>query len=146
MKRDIKMERFLKHPPERVWQALIDPQQLAAWYMENDFQPVVGHSFQFRTDPGPNFDGIINCEVTEIDPPNRLVYTFRSGWKMQPTTVTWTLTPHNDGTLLRLDHTGFKGLSHVIVSGILHYGWWRFLRKLPPVLTQQSKSGEHIHV
>ncbi len=32
-------------PPEWVWRALIDPQELAAWLMPNDFLPVVGHRF-----------------------------------------------------------------------------------------------------
>ena len=50
MKRDLKFDRFYPHPPDRVWKALTDPQALARWYMDNDFQPVVGHRFQFRTE------------------------------------------------------------------------------------------------
>ena len=56
MKNALIYERFLKHPPERVWKALTDRGWLAEWYMPDDFQPVVGHRFQFRTAPAPGFD------------------------------------------------------------------------------------------
>lgn len=134
MERDLQFERFLKHPPERVWKALTDPRYLASWYMDNDFEPVVGHRFQFHTDPGPGFDGVIYCEVIAVDEPHRLAYRFRAGANMQDTIVTWTLTPQADGTLLRLDHTGFRGLQNIITSFILQYGWWGFLRGLPATL------------
>lgn len=29
----------------------------------NDFEPRIGHRFQFRTEPAPGFDGVVNCEV-----------------------------------------------------------------------------------
>ena len=36
---------------EKLWSALTDSNKLAKWIMENDFKPVVGHRFQFRTEP-----------------------------------------------------------------------------------------------
>ena len=134
MKRDIRQERFYRHPPERVWKALTDRQALAAWYMDNDFQPVVGHRFEFHTQPGLGFDGTLFCEVTEVDAPRRLAYTFIGGMLKRKTTVTWTLIPQEGGTLLRLEHTGFTGLSDTAVSFILEYGWRTFLPALPKVL------------
>ncbi len=35
----VKLEFFYPHPPERVWKALTDRRVLAAWMMENDFEP-----------------------------------------------------------------------------------------------------------
>ncbi len=134
MKRDLKFERFLKHPPERVWKALTDPKALATWYMENNFQPVVGHRFQFRTDPGPGFDGVLYGEVVQVEVPHKLVYTFRGGFMKHETTVTWTLALQDGGTLLRLEHTGFTGLTDMAVSFIIGYGWGKFLANLPGAL------------
>ncbi len=128
MGRDLTIERTFRHPPERVWRALTNPAALAAWNMENDFQPRLGHCFQFRMPPQPGFDGVIHCEVTELEAPRRLAYTWRSNAHPSPTTVTWTLTPVAEGTHLRLDHRGFEGLFGVALSFMLGSGWGRMLR------------------
>nr|BFE87558.1 hypothetical protein GCM10020093_101590 [Planobispora longispora] len=74
----IEVDEFLPHPPAKVWRALTDSDLLARWLMPNDFKPVVGHRFTFATQPVPRvgFDGIIRCEVLEIDD-GRLL---RIGW------------------------------------------------------------------
>ena len=41
----ITVDQFLAHPPQRVWQALVDPDLLSAWFMPNDFEPVVCRAF-----------------------------------------------------------------------------------------------------
>ncbi len=47
----VKMDVFYPYPPERVWQVLTNRRALAAWLMENDFEPRVGHKFQFQKLP-----------------------------------------------------------------------------------------------
>ncbi len=134
MRHNIKMERFLSHPPEKVWKALTDSKALTAWYVENDFQPVVGHRFTFKTDPGPEFDGRLFGQVIEVDPPRRLVYSFQGGFMKRETTVIWMLTPKDGGTLLRLEHTDFTGFRDVLAGFIIRYGWGKFLKQLPGAL------------
>lgn len=136
MKRDLVFERLLEHPPERVWRALTESELMGRWMMATDFQPVVGHRFQLRTEPGPTFDGVLYGEVTQVDPPRLIAYTFIGGIMQYETTVTWTLTPQAGGTLLRLEHTGFTGLKDVIISHIIGFGWSRMLKDLPAVLDQ----------
>src|SRR5438045_3841323 len=63
---DILQETFYSHPPERVWRALTDADAMAAWLMPNDFKPLLGHRFQFRTKPAPGFDGVVNCVVLAL--------------------------------------------------------------------------------
>jgi uncharacterized protein YndB with AHSA1/START domain len=75
----LKFEVFYEQPPERVWAALTDATALAAWLMPNDFVPKLGHRFQLRTKPATGFDRIVNCEVLEIRPPQRLVYSWVGG-------------------------------------------------------------------
>ncbi|MCC6614826.1 MAG: SRPBCC domain-containing protein [Anaerolineae bacterium] len=140
MKRDLKFERFYPHPPERVWKALTDPDALAAWYMTNDFKPEVGHKFTFHTDPGPGFDGTLNCEVILVDAPHELIYSFIGGFMKRKTTVRWLLIAQEGGTLLRLEHTGFTGLTDAAVSFIIGSGWGRFLAQLPPLLDRLAQA------
>ncbi len=136
MKRDIRMERFYPHPQALVWKALTDGKLLAEWFTENTFQPVVGHEFYFKTAPGPDYDGFLYCRVTLVEPPQRLCYTFKGGWMQSETLVTWTLTAHDGGTHLLLEHTGFTGLSEVALSNILESGWGTALDTLPRVLAE----------
>ncbi len=143
MQRDLKYERFLPHPPERVWRALTESDLMGRWLMETDFQPVVGHRFQFRTEPGPTFDGVLYGQVTVVEPPHRLVYTFRGGIMQYETTVTWTLRAQEGGTLLILEHTGFTGLKDVIISHVIGSGWDRMLRALPDVLDALARQ-DHV--
>jgi uncharacterized protein YndB with AHSA1/START domain len=127
LKRDLHLERTYPYPPERLWRALTDSKAMNEWLMANDFQPIVGHKFQFHTRPAPTFDGTVYCEVLEVDRPRRLVYSWRSGQMRQPTIVTWTLEPIAEGTHLTLSHTGFEGLWGIAVSMILNAGWKRLL-------------------
>ncbi|HEX8036005.1 MAG TPA: SRPBCC domain-containing protein [Ktedonobacterales bacterium] len=98
---------FLPHPPERVWRALTDSAAISSWLMPNDFEPRLGHHFTFRTNPMPgvNFDGICHCEVTELDPPQMLAYTWIGG--SLNTLVTYRLEREGNGTRLHFEHSGF---------------------------------------
>jgi uncharacterized protein YndB with AHSA1/START domain len=102
--------------------------------MANDFEPRLGHTFTFRTKPAPGFDGIVHCEVTALEPPSCLSYTWRGGGI--DTVVTWTLERVAAGTRLRLRHDGFKGVRGTILRKlVLGPGWQKmFDRKLPAVL------------
>src|SRR5215510_7634038 len=72
---------FFSHSPEDVWEYLTKPDLIAQWLMENDFQPIIGFDFQFRTRPMPNldFDGIVYCKVVEIVPYKKLSYSWKGG-------------------------------------------------------------------
>jgi uncharacterized protein YndB with AHSA1/START domain len=110
---------------EKVWRALTDPELVSAWLMKNDLQPTVGHSFTFKQEPTPWWDGIVRCEVLESDPHQRLQYSWRSGSGPSglDTVVTWTLTPTpTGGTRLRLEQSGFEPTNKFAFEGALK-GW-----------------------
>ena len=75
----IVIERRLPHGPDRVWRMLTDSASIAKWLMPNDFAPVLGHRFTLHAPCATGWDGIIRCEVLEIDPPRRLRYSWVSG-------------------------------------------------------------------
>ncbi|MBO9605241.1 MAG: SRPBCC domain-containing protein [Paenibacillaceae bacterium] len=104
---------------EKAWSALTDSNKLAKWIMANDFKPVVGHQFEFRTEPSQYWDGIIKGEVLLVDEPNRLSYTFANGDEKH--TVTWTLQVLEDGKVnLHLEQTGFTNKQGLEGA---RYGW-----------------------
>lgn len=116
---------------EKLWSALTDSSKLAKWIMENDFKPVVGHQFQFRTQPTEYWNGIINGEVLIVDEPNLLSYTLESGEKH---TVTLTLQDLGEGKInLHLEQTGISNMQ--ALEGA-RYGWLNWGGELEKLLEQ----------
>ena len=129
---NVSLDFEFKSAIEKVWVALTDSKTLAKWMLfpQNDFKLVVGHKFQFRTEPNQWWDGIVQCEVLDVNEPHRLSYTWVSGG--ENTTVTWTLKRIDDGTThVHLDQTGFK--AEQAFSGAL-YGWQSMANQLEKVL------------
>lgn len=136
----ILVEYDLPHPPVKVWRALTEPELLAAWLMDTDMQPFVGHSFTFRAQPTPWWDGIVSCEVLELELHKRLRYSWRSGPEPSglDTVVTWTLTPTpTGGTQLVLEHSGFLPTQASAFEGASK-GWQRMVGELHEVLARTA--------
>ena len=104
MNKQIELSIFYPHPPERVWKALIDRRALNVWMMPNNFEPCIGHKFQFKSNSLPGLETTIHCEVIELDEPKRLAYTWQDSKISEPSLVIWTLTPVEEGTQLELRH------------------------------------------
>jgi uncharacterized protein YndB with AHSA1/START domain len=120
-------------PIEKVWLALTDAKTLAKWVMDNDdFEPVVGHKFQFRTEPTQWWDGIVNSEVLEVDEPHKLSYTWVGGGIS--TTVKWTLKQSDGTTHLHLEQTGFESEDRAFNGA--KYGWQKMGVGLENVLAE----------
>jgi len=126
MARDITMTTELPARPEHVWRALTEPAALAEWLMPVEgFEPVPGRRFRLRAAPMPGWDGVVNCEVLEVDAPRRLSYKWQGSRMRTATVVTWTLTSLPDGrTRLHLHHDGFTGLAGSLLA-LMHRGGWR---------------------
>jgi uncharacterized protein YndB with AHSA1/START domain len=145
MTADIKVDVELPHPPEAVWAALTDPDALAEWMMPvRDFAPTVGRRFTVHAPPMPGWDGVVHCEVTEVDRPRTLAYTWRGSRMRATTTVTWSLSePRAGHTRLVLRHTGFTGLGGAVMS-FLHRGGWKKMitKRLAGRLAAHRATGE----
>lgn len=134
--RSIIIDRLLSYPPEKVWRALTEGALLGAWLMPGDFQAVVGHRFTFRVDPVPNWNGITEGEVLEVEPYRRLVYSWKTSGAAADglkTVVTWMLTPTPTGTRLYMEQSGFRPQDEPNYHGATR-GWEQFTRRLEGVL------------
>lgn len=126
----------LRHPPEKVWRALTDPELLAEWLL-----PVVGFelrpgaAFTFSTQPQPGWDGLVQCRLADVEPQRRLSYTWVVG--DMDTVVTFTLSPTAAGTRLSLVHSGFKPTQKQNFGGA-RYGWKLMGGKLIDLLGRLS--------
>ncbi len=125
------------HPIWTVWRALTTPEALAEWLMPNDFVARVGHRFTFRTKPEADWNGIVHCEVVELDAPHRIAYTWQ-GSPLPVTLVTFTLEAVGQQTRLHLEHSGFAagGARGLSIRDLLDSGWGSHIlrRALPELL------------
>jgi uncharacterized protein YndB with AHSA1/START domain len=129
--RSLVIEREMPHPPEKVWRALTQGPLIEEWLMKNDFQPVVGHQFSFRSTPVPGWDGVIESEVMVIEPNSKLSYSWSTMGTMS--VVTWTLTPTKAGTHIRMEQTGFRSEQDAAYKGAT-YGWTKFIGNMERVV------------
>ena len=129
MNKSIRHRTFFNQPPARVWEFLTQPELLGQWLMKNDIQPVIGHHFTFRSQayPAIDFDGNVYCEILEIVPEKKIVYTWRCGPEpgkiTLDSTVSWMPIPKNQGTELLLEQTGFKGPENLSIFEAMNQGW-----------------------
>jgi uncharacterized protein YndB with AHSA1/START domain len=135
--RSLVIEKEFPHPPEKVWRALTESSLIQQWLMENDFQPVVGHRFNFRSTPMPQWNGIVDCQVLDVDAPRKLSYTWGTSGAEAANglqlVVTWTLTPTSDGVHVRMEQTGFGPDQENNYRGAT-YGWNKFIGQLETVV------------
>lgn len=137
--RSIVVERFMPHPADRIWRALTQSELIAEWLMENDFVAELGRRFTFRAKPVPGWSGVTNCEVVEVDAPHLLAYRWGDGSESDSglqTLVTWTLTPGDGGTHVRMEHSGFRPGDEAGYRG-MGSGWPRIVERLEHVAAGQ---------
>jgi len=142
--RDIVVEDVLPHPPERVWKALTTAELIGRWLMPNDFEPVVGKRFTFTTRPIGDWDGIVQCEVLEVVPRRRLVYSWKGGSDSNDcspnygsrldSVVTWTLQAEGGGTRLRMVHAGFRSPQNDFAYDAMRSGWGRIVGRISEIV------------
>src|SRR5687767_4939125 len=124
----LRVARTFRAPAERVFQAWTSPEELKKWSApgeatvgaaEVDFR--VGGAYRIRMELPDGSVHVAVGEYREIDPPRRLVYTWR--WDTQPegqrdphaaargtrdTLVTVEFTERGGGTEVVLTHSGFE--------------------------------------
>lgn len=128
------VEREIPFPAEKIWRALTQPHLIEKWLMKNAFKPVVGHRFDLSADWG-----MVDCEVQSIEPHKALAYSWNT--KDLRSTVTWTLTPTDNGTLLRMEQIGFTQEQLPYYRGA-SAAWPRFMEALESVVARLDDAGK----
>jgi uncharacterized protein YndB with AHSA1/START domain len=99
-------ELTIEAAPQRVWEAITEPDEIVQWWAyEARVKPEVGSLGEFRFRPPA---GVLQFEVAELDAREKVRWISRQGpphWT--GTSVTWQLTPVQNGTKLVFTHDGF---------------------------------------
>lgn len=119
--------------PDRVFQALVDPQQIVKWWGQGGVYRCTQFDGDVRTGGKWHCAGVgpdagrfeVTGEYLEVDPPRLLSYTWIASWTGDvKTAVQWELVPMNQGTLVRIRHSGLAAHPEVAQS---YSGWPRML-------------------
>ena len=144
---DIVVEEVLPHAPETIWKALTTGELIARWLVmqPTGFEPVKGKHFTLQTTPAGAWDGVIRCEVLQVTPNERLVYSWKSGHEGNvgygarlDSVVSWSLSRIENGTRLRLVHSGFALPKNDTAFKNMSDGWKKVFRNLDGIAHQRK--------
>ena len=138
---DIVLEEVFPHAPETIWKTLTSAQLIARWLMPpTGFEAVEGNTFTFKTNPAGAWDGTIHCRVLEVVPNQRFAYAWKGGdegntgyGSALDTVVTWSLTPVEAGTRVRVVHSGFVTPTNDTAYRNMSDGWVKVLQRLDAI-------------
>ena len=129
-------EIWIDAPPERVFRALTDPEQLIAWWgvseayrtTEATVDLRVGGRYRLTGPSGERGTFAVEGVYRAVEPPTRLVFTWDPGWDddARGSEVEFALEAREGGTRLVLTHTGFATEE----SRDAHRGWSAVLSSL----------------
>jgi uncharacterized protein YndB with AHSA1/START domain len=128
-------EIFIKTTPERLWEAITDPDQRAKYSFgvetRSDYTP--GSRYE-AVHPGAGI-AIAEGENLEVDPPRRLVQTFTALWSDEakaqgPSRVTWEIEQVEDSCRLTVVHDQLREGANAELYG----GWPMILSGLKTLL------------
>lgn len=141
---NIVVEEHFPHAPELIWKALTDGALMQKWMMPpSGFEAVEGREFTFTTTPAGDWDGTIRCRVLEVVLHQRFAYSWQGGHEGNvgygsklDTVVSWTLTPSEGGTRLRMVHSGFVLPQNEVALTNMSGGWKKVLPRLGETLNE----------
>lgn len=111
-------------PPERIFRALTDAEQLKQWFRSPECPPKLWEmdarldgKYRYATEGSTAINGVNDFEchghITEYDPPRVLAYTWFANWhddRTVRTLVRWELTALSGGTHVKVTHSGLSNL------------------------------------
>jgi len=102
------VERTFSAPPERIWKALTDVEEMRRWYFDlKEFKPEVGFEFEFTVEhEGVKYCHL--CKITEVIPQKKLAYTWRYKGHEGDSLVAFELFADGEKTRLKLTHEGLE--------------------------------------
>jgi uncharacterized protein YndB with AHSA1/START domain len=129
----LRFERHLRHPVEKVWAALISPDQLAQWFAPGEMELILGGRVHLVF----NSDDAVDGRVTAFEPPRLLEFTWTDKGN-DLGLVRWELDEEEGGTHLLLIHTVPESARASCFPMLA--GWHSLLEKLEVLLSGQPTS------
>ena len=129
----IHSEILIAAPLERVFQALVEPQQVVQWWGQAGIYECteftsdlrVGGKWQGTGVGGQSDRFTVSGEYLEVDSLRVLTYSWVASWTGDvKTTVRWELEPVEQGTLVKLTHSGLAAHPEIAQA---YQGWPRML-------------------
>jgi uncharacterized protein YndB with AHSA1/START domain len=103
----VTVEQTVHAPVAKVWQALINQEEMQHWYFDfPEFKPVVGFEFQFYGSGQGGEKFLHLCKIIEIIPKEKLEYSWRYDGIEGISFVTIELSTSGINTSIRLNHVG----------------------------------------
>src|SRR2546421_2709166 len=138
----IVVEEFFPHAPEKIWNTLTTGELIDCWLMKSrGFEPVEGTHFTLQTTPAGAWDGVIHCQVLEAVPNERLAYAWKGGHEENvgygsrlDTVVTFILSKVENGTRLRVVHSGFVLPKNDTAFKGMSEGWKKVVRNIGAIV------------
>ncbi len=136
---EIVVDEVFPHAPETIWKTLTTGELIGRWLLmaPTGFEPETGKRFTFQTTPAGGWDGIIHCQVLEVMPNERLAYAWKGGHEGNvgygsrlDTVVTWTLSRVENGTRVRLVHSGFVLPTNDTAFKNMSEGWKKVVKSV----------------
>lgn len=126
--------------PAEIWRALTHPQMTRSYYYGTDIVSDWTVGSRWTSESGDEL--YLEGEIVEVDPPHRLVQTFRVAIgepaAVEPSSmVTWEVTPMGDGSQLHLVHEGIGPLTMEYTED----GWEHILAGLKALLEADPPTG-----
>ena len=123
----ITFSRLLKASPAKVWKAITDRDEMKQWYFDlAEFKAEKGFRFSFTGGPSPEKQYVHLCEITEVIPLKKLVYSWRYEGYEGISYVSFELFPEGDSTKLVLTHSGLESFPAANTDFAVHNfeeGW-----------------------
>jgi uncharacterized protein YndB with AHSA1/START domain len=143
---DIALDEVFPHAPETIWKALTTGDLISRWMMKpTGFEAVKGSRFTFQTKAAGAWDGVVHCEVLEAIPNQRFVYAWKGGHdgnvgygSRLETVVTFSLSKVENGTRLRLVHSGFVVPKNESAFRTMSDGWKVCVQRLSNIADEQD--------
>lgn len=145
--REIVVDEVFPHTLDVVWKTLTTPELMARWLrMEpKGFRAAVGTRFTYQTTPAGAWDGVIHCQVLEVEPLERLSYAWKGGddgnvgyGSRLDTVVTFLLAAVENGTRIRLVHSGFVLPKNASAFENMSVGWTKVVRTIDAIASEEG--------
>jgi uncharacterized protein YndB with AHSA1/START domain len=146
---EIVVEEVFPHAPETIWKTLTSGELMGRWLhmTPSGFAAVKGTRFTYQTTPAGAWDGVINCQVLEAIPNQCLAYSWKGGHdgnvgygSRLDTVVTFTLSKVENGTCLRVVHSGFALPNNETAFNNMSGGWKKVVPGIGAIAAEQVLS------